>query len=445
MSHFGGVELAVAAKKTKAPRVCMITEGFYPPTIGGQQKYVHDLAVKLVANGLEVMVITRQSDPPAQTREVVDRVAVIRVPPGGQFTGKGWHALIPLVLFLGRVFWRLVKEHRHYDIMLISGLKMLPIPATVVSILLNKRLVIRPESPIELWQDFSAKSMQRMRIRQSSRLVAVLRSARYGLVRRADRIVAISSQIKAGLLDARVKPDRIVQIPNGIDISRICPAERSEKARLREGLHLPLDKHIFVYTGRLTTSKGIPELIHAWQQITQQHHNTLLLLVGSGADCFDDCEPQLKQFIAENDLQPYVTLAGAVTDVSPYLRAADVFVFPSHYEGFGLSIIEAMACGLPSVVTKVGVALDVLQSDKNGIAINSKEEDDLKSAILWLLDHVETWSDMGGQACRDVVSRYSMDAVAGQYMTVFTDIQRLAPTHARSPFKRTQEGAIGGE
>jgi glycosyltransferase involved in cell wall biosynthesis len=417
----------------------MLTEGFYPPVIGGQQKLVHDLAARLVARGVSVIVITRQSEPPGPAMGQADGISVIRLPPAGQYTGKGWSALLPLTLFLLRVFGRLLSHRHDYDILLVSGIKTLPVPAIVAARLLGKRCCVRPESPIELWQGLSAKSLQRMGLRESSVALSLLHRMRYALLRRANRLVAISSQMETTLKDKGIPAHQIATIPNGIDTTLYHPATPQEKMHLRQALGLPLDRPLFVFTGRLTTSKGVPELIEAWRRVAEQYANAHLLLMGTGAGCFDDCEAETRQFVATHQLASCVTFTGGVTNVADYLRAADAFVFPSHYEGFGLSIIEAMACGLPIIVSRVGVALEAIQSMRNGMLVEANPSaDDLAQAMCWLLEHPELGQQLGKTASHTVLAQYSIDKVIDLYLNMFLDVQSET-TPRRLPHPRHAE------
>ena len=422
-------------KRAHMPRVCIVTESFYPPAIGGQQKQLHDLGAKLVAKGVQVMVVARQTYPPAAEREVVGSMKVIRVAPGGLLSGQGWQAVWPLVVFLWNLFATLIRERQTYDLLLVSGLKVLPLPTILISRLLGKFCVIRSESPIELWQELSEESLARMGLRHDSALPSIIRTLRYALVKRADGLIAISSQLKTAFLQAGIHSTRIELLPNGIDTTLYSPADPSEKAALRTALGLPADKVVFIFTGRLTSSKGLPELMDAWRTLASNHADIHLLLVGSGAGSMDDAEGQVRRMVDQYHLQRCVTLAGAVDNVQDYLRASDVFVFPSHYEGFGLSIVEAMACGLPVIVTSVGVALEIVQPEQNGLLVPVRDTQQLSAAIEWMLAHRAAWPAMGDQARTDVYTRYSMDVIAGQYVTLFYSLRKSHLSHfLHSPF-----------
>jgi glycosyltransferase involved in cell wall biosynthesis len=130
----------------------------------------------------------------------------------------------------------------------------------------------------------------------------------------------------------------------------------------------------------------------------------------------------LKAYIQEHHLANGVTLTGAVDNVHQYLQASDIFVFPSKYEGFGLSIAEAMSCGLPSVVSNVGIAVDLIQNYKTAVLFEPGVDTQLLAGMEWVLDHRDVWQDMGTLARDEIVTRYGMDAVAAAYMAMFSAI-----------------------
>lgn len=417
------------------PRVCILTEAFYPPTIGGQEMHLHELAASLLAKGAAVMVVTRQTAPPAEARETVDGLPVIRVPPGGQLKGRGWRAIVPLMRFLLQTFRILLRERKNFDVTLVSGIKILPLVAVAAGGLFGKGCVIRPESSIEFAEAISDMSRKQMRLNRWSWLIRVLKFVRYRTAQKADCIVAISPEIEQALQAAGIKKQAIRQIANGIDLGKFCPAGEEKKFLLRDQLGLPRDKMIFLYSGRLAVSKGMLELIRAWQKAAQKNADILLVLAGSGAGCFDDCEPQLRQAIAEAGLQHSVRLKGMTANVTDYLQAADVFVFPSHYEGFGLSIVEAMSCGLPLIVTRVGVAAEIFENERMGALVEPGNESQLERAIAWMLDRRSDWTVMGERARGPVQRRFSIAFEAEQYLDAFAAVCRRRGGRTRVPIQ----------
>lgn len=402
-------------------RIIFLTDSFYPPDVGGLEKHTFHLADKLNSKGIKLFVIARKMSADALNFEQAGNVSIKRISPVGRLKGKGWKAIFPILLILITMSWILLKSMNRYDIIFVSGLKILSIPAIAAKLLLRKKCVIRIASPIEIWEPISYESLNKMKISGSSTLVKLLSKIRYSIIRRTDYFIPISSEISKQLNKINVSQQKIRLISNGIDTEKFHPVHCDEKMNIREKLDLPKDKIIFVFTGRLAQSKGVMLLAQIWEDLLQKRKDIYLLLVGTGEGSFDSCENELKGLINDHNLKENITITGNVENVHEYLMASDAFVFPSNYEGFGSSIIEAFACGLPSVVTKVGVAAEMIQNYYNGIVVSIDNEIEFKSAIEWLLDNRNLWSVIGENA-RKASEKYNIDLEANKYIDIFTKL-----------------------
>jgi glycosyltransferase involved in cell wall biosynthesis len=237
-----------------------------------------------------------------------------------------------------------------------------------------------------------------------------------------DRYVAISADIRARLAAEHIDLRKIRQIPNGIDTRRFVPADGAQRSSLRKHLGLPGDRLLLIYTGRIALSKGVMMLLEAWRDIAPQRPEAHLVLVGEGADSLDDCETQARDFVRSTAIADRVTFTGAVANVHEYLRACDVFVFPSDYEGFGLSILEAMAVGLPMVCTRVGVAADLEREVGIELLVPPKQTALFTAALSRLVGDAQLRETLGHRAAQLVEGRYSMSVVAGLHNEVFAEL-----------------------
>ena len=136
-----------------ARRVYWLTEAFYPPIVGGQELFAAQVVRALAARGLELSVITRQTEPPAPAAERIGAVEVRRLAPAGILKGKGWRAVVPLVGFLLRLGFLLLRESRRFDVLIVSGVKIIPL--VVVPVSPSSRPCCRP-SRIRLPPTFAA-------------------------------------------------------------------------------------------------------------------------------------------------------------------------------------------------------------------------------------------------------------------------------------------------
>jgi glycosyltransferase involved in cell wall biosynthesis len=248
------------------------------------------------------------------------------------------------------------------------------------------------------------------------------------VLRRADSIIAISPEISEHLIALGIDPLKIQSIPNGIDTQKFCPVSLDAQIRIRQKLALPADKIIVTYTGRLAISKGLPILIEIWPTLQEKYSDIHLVLVGSDAATHDSCLSDILQQMQHHQLEHSVTLIGDVDNVHEYLQASDLYVFPSEYEGFGLSMVEALACGLPAVVTDVGIAGALIQSGVNGLLVPPKKDSELQMALIWLLAHQECWPTMGAKARAAVVARYGLSVCLREHYELILALSRRDET-----------------
>ena len=400
-------------------RICFLTESFFPPAIGGLEKHAYQLAEKLNSRGLTLFVITRKLEVDTKEVEQVGNVLIRRIEPVGEFKGKGWKAVVPILRMLITVFYLLIKYNKKYNIILVSGIKFLSIPAILVSLFFRKKSVIKIESPIELWEDISGESMEKMGLSKPSFLLKLLRAERNFIIKRTDSFIAISSEIRRMLINLGVEPEKIYSIPNGIETEKFYPVLKADKIKLRKKLLLPRDKTILIFTGRLAVSKGVLLLADVFETLIRKYADIHLLLVGSGLNSFDDCEFELRKFIEKNKIESYVSFTGIVNNVNEYLMASDVFIFPSKYEGFGLSIIEALACGLPVIASNVGIAGELIDNYRNGITVNPGKKEELQNATEWILENKNLWEKIGENA-RESIMKFGIEEISGKYQEMFT-------------------------
>ena len=399
-------------------RICILTETYHPE-VGGGETQARALAEGLAARGHAVELLTRRSRPDSAKRERLDGVEIARLPPTGRGSLKKWALALPVALAL-------LRRARRADAILVCGFRILGMPAVAVARLFGVRCVLKADSVGEMSGAFFERGLADRNLSRSAAPVRVLLAARDALLRRADAFVAISRVIEAELEAGGVPPERVVPIPNGVDTERLRPAEPAERRALRERLRLPTEARIAVYTGRLVRYKGLFELVEAWAALCRTRGDLKLLLVGSGGLDVDACESELRERVARLGLSAQVHFTGAVPDVRDLLRAADVFVFPSQDEAFGLSLVEAMACGLPAVSTTVGGLADVVRDGKNAVAVAERAAAALEDALGHLLDDAPRRARLGRAAREDAVARFGMDAVVDDYQRLLLPAEEPA-------------------
>lgn len=198
------------------------------------------------------------------------------------------------------------------------------------------------------------------------------------LAKKSKKIIAVSEMVKKDItVRDWIKPSKIEVIYNGIDIDRFPSVVPKEEARQKLGV--PTDCFLIGTIGRLTDQKGQIYLINTIGIIKGIIPEIKLLLAGSGP-----LESDLKNIVSTKGLNEYVKFLGARRDIPDILKAMDIFVFPSLWEGLPMVLLEAMASSLPVVATSVGGITEILRNGINGIIVPPCNEGALVQAIIGL-------------------------------------------------------------
>jgi glycosyltransferase involved in cell wall biosynthesis len=402
--------------KDAKPNICLLTESYYP-IIGGGETQSRITAEDLIARGFNVMVVTRQSDNSLKPFEEMGAIRVYRVPPQGKGHLKRWLMMAPLLALL-------IKRRHEFDIVFVSGYRAIGIVAVLISQFFHKACILKADNNGEMSGEFFAGGLKKWNLDLSSWPVRSILSLRNRLFKKADVFVSISSEITAEVSRAGIPPSKIYAIPNSVDTHRFYPVSETEKATIRQRLNLPAGDRIVVYTGRLMTTKGLPLLIEVWKEIQISYPKAKLLMVGGGSKDIHDCEAYLQSYVAKNQLEASVILTGNVNNVDEYLKASDVFVFPTEDEAFGISMIEAMACGLPAIATSVGGLKDIIAPGENGLMFEAGNFEQLKAAIMSVMSDLPKAQSLGKAALSTVQERYTRNAVAQKYVDLLAQLSQ---------------------
>jgi glycosyltransferase involved in cell wall biosynthesis len=230
----------------------------------------------------------------------------------------------------------------------------------------------------------------------------------------AGLIIAAQDEAERVRSRYRVPPSKVARIFNPIDLAKWSAVDRSQA---REILGIATDAEVAIWHGRVEIrQKGLDVLLDAWEQVCRERErrNLLLLLVGSGADA-----KTLHRQIAARRSRSVRWVDEFVRDqdaIRRYLSAADLYVFPSRYEGFPVAPIEAMACGLPVAAANVHGIPDILEGGEaaGGLVVPQEDAVALASAIGRLLDDKALRQELGERARRRVESCFSLESIGKQ-------------------------------
>ena len=403
------------AARAAAARICLMTETYYP-IVGGGETQARALSQDLVRAGYPVTLVTRRSERQFARHEQLDGANLYRLSPSGPGHLKKWAMLVTATFFLFRY-------RRTYDIILVSGYRVLGIAAVISARLLGKRCILKADNNGEMSGEYFTQGIRNLHLQWAGHLIGAAVAARNALFRRCDRFVALSTDIRHELQLHKVDASAIVTIPNGYDPERFNPArDEHERLQLRRRLGLNETGQLVVFTGRLLRSKGLPLLVSVWRKVAAAHPDTTLVIVGSGRGLMGSCEDEIRAAVAQQALVGRVLFAGSVSNVEDYLRSSDVFVFPTEDEAFGISLIEAMACGLPCIATTVGGIKDIVRHGMTGILVAPGDAEALCEALHTMLGDPDRAAIMGQRAAGVARERYARQSVAQQYMNLFDSL-----------------------
>lgn len=190
------------------------------------------------------------------------------------------------------------------------------------------------------------------------------------------------------------------------------PGVRQAAAALRQGD--PEASTVYVFVGRLVADKGIAELVQAFTGVYAKDNGVRLWLIGRTEDELDPPDNATRDTIASH---PGIRAFGEQSDVRPYLVGADVFVFPSHREGFPNVVLEAGAMELPSIVTDINGSREIIENHYNGTIVAPGDVKALEAAMDALRDS-SVRARMAAH-CREHVLRYWSAAQVRQALLDF--------------------------
>jgi glycosyltransferase involved in cell wall biosynthesis len=211
---------------------------------------------------------------------------------------------------------------------------------------------------------------------------------------------------------------------NGVDINRFSPGPSD----VREKLGIPPEAKVVGFVGRLTTDKGLPELLIAFDTVLRTEPSARLLLVG----WFDAAEDALSRDLRTHVLRhPRIDCTGFVSDTAPYYRAMDVLVLPSWREGFPNVVLEAAASGVPVVTTECTGARDSVVSEVTGLLIPPGYPEAISEAVLKIMGNPERQKRMRQAARAWIIEHYVESRVVTLTADYSSELVTSVPPIAR--------------
>jgi len=253
------------------------------------------------------------------------------------------------------------------------------------------------------------------------------------IVAEADHIIAECPQDQEDLLCLyRAEPTKISIIPCGFDPTEFW---QIDKISARETLGLDPEEPLILQLGRLVPRKGVDTVIRGFGHLVKQHHISARLLIVGGES--EEPDPQLTPEIAR--LSAIATAEGVTEKVTfvgrrcrnllkYYYSAADVFVTTPWYEPFGITPLEAMACGTPVIGSKVGGVKFTVKDGETGYLVPANEPAAIAERIAYLYQNPQTRDRFSQQAMQHAKAQFTWQQVASRVAALYEAVLNIQLT-----------------
>jgi glycosyltransferase involved in cell wall biosynthesis len=239
----------------------------------------------------------------------------------------------------------------------------------------------------------------------SKRRLRLLRSRLSASIARTTTI-CVSDAVRERLISMYgFAPDRTITIYNGVEPSEFAP-DAAERDEMRARLGLTPSDFAFVFVGRLSEQKGVDVLLNALSKTLRDGTCCKCLIVGEGP-----LWHMLTEQASRLGLSNSVHFLGFQQDPRPFLQAADAFVLTSHFEGLPLSVLEAMACGLPCVVTDAAGNREAVADKLNGFVVPLSAVDEISAAMSYLVANPSEAARMAKESRVRATEIFDMDTL----------------------------------
>ena len=412
------------------PRIALVsTHGYvaaHPPLgaadTGGQVVYVLELAKKLGQLGHYVDVYTRRFEDQPEFDEVDERVRVVRIPCGGkEFIPKEYlHRHLgewceKALRFIKREDLNYQFINSHYWDAGVAGQRL--------SEALNVPHIHTPHS-LGLWKkrqmetDYPEKADKfEEEFNFSERIKHEL------IVYRSCQLVVATTPIQLDMLmqDYGLSKNQVHMIPPGYDDNRFYPVSSASREMARQ--HFGFEGRVVVALGRLATNKGYDLLIDGFSVMASRIPDARLHLAlgGENMDAHEEkILNELKQKVADYGIEDRVKFSGFVSDeeLPDYYRAADMFVLSSRYEPFGMTAIEAMASGTPTVITVHGGLFRAVSYGRHALFADPFDKEDLGITMMKPFKHARLYGRLSRMGAHKARSLFTWTGIAQQLVAL---------------------------
>ena len=391
-------------------KILMLTWEYPPRIVGGIARVVHDLSKRLIKDGHDVTVVTyREGELPYYENDKgveVYRVDNYMITPNNFID---W--IMQLNFNLVAKASELIAKEGNFDVIHAHDW-----------LVANAAKTLKHAYNIPLVSTIHAtESGRNSGIHDETQ--RYINDTEWMLTYEATEVIVNSNFMKGHIQGLFGLPfDKINVIPNGINLTNFNGIERDYEFRRQYALD---NEKIILYMGRLVYEKGIQHLIAAMPKILDNYHDAKLIIAGKGG-MIDELKAQVEYMGISNKV--YFTGYLDAKQVQKMYKCADVAVFPSTYEPFGIVALEAMLAGVPTVVSDVGGLNEIVEHGVTGMKSYAGNSNSIADSILTLLYDHALAANVAKNAKAKVKELYNWNKIAQD--THFTYQKAICQTMA---------------
>jgi len=378
--------------------VWMLVSRFFP-SVGGTERQALALAQRLRNTGIDARIVTQKYDARLNNQDVQSNVFIYRLPPRSSIPLSSFFFIVSTFFFFKRVLRGPCIFHAH---MIAS-----PAVAAILSASLFKSKAVVKVACSGRFGDVA-----------TSKKTWIGRLKLRWVLRHTDKIISLSGDIDRELLKEGVPAEKIVRIPNGVDVDLFQPVpSEAQRLALCKALGLPHAGPVILFSGRLTAQKRPDIVLEAFALIAERYPQSSLVFAGDGP-----LRTTLEQSDSAKRLPGRVLFKGLQKDIQDYYAASHIFVLPSEAEGMSNSLLEAMASGLACIVHDFGGVTDIIHSEKNGFLYKEQDPQMVAQLLEKLLARPEQVRALGLAARETVKKMNAWERIIPQYQHLYRQL-----------------------
>jgi len=376
--------------------ILMISPQF-KPLVGGYEQAAERLSIALMERGHKVTIMAEQQQREWPKAENLNGVNVRRwwcIYQPGQHMLTSLLGLAIMLLYTGRQYqvWHVHQYGMHAALTIAIG-----------------KLIRRPV----VFKLTSSSYMGLNAVVSQGKFPKIIK----WLHCQVDGVVALTRETFAEAEAFGIQRNRIHVLGNGVDINEFRPRSESDRKKLKNKMGLN-GRFVLIYVGRFSEEKNVESLLRAWSIAIQKiQKKSILVLVG-----FGPLLEKLEELATKLNMIDVVSFVGQQTNVSDWLAVADLYVQSSKREGLSNTMIEAMATGLPVVVTRVSGTEELVEEQSAGIVVPIDNIDALSEAIVKMASADILRRECGLMCRRIVEEKLSIQKIVFSYEKLYKSL-----------------------